>query len=146
MKDARVVLASGVFDLLHAGHVAFLREAKRIAGEEGRLVVVVASDRVVRNRKGRSPVLPQDQRIMIVKAIRYVDEVIAGTPDLDICDILRRVRPDIVVLGYDQTWLRKLVEEAAREARLSISIVQLPRFPVKPGSSTEVRRRLLEKS
>ena len=56
------VLASGVFDLLHYGHIRFLEEAKKLGEPNAKLIVIVASDDTVARAKGRSPIIPEDQR------------------------------------------------------------------------------------
>ncbi|MGQ9691294.1 MAG: adenylyltransferase/cytidyltransferase family protein, partial [Thermoproteota archaeon] len=53
VRKGRVVLTTGVFDIIHPGHIRFLEEAKRLAGRKGRLVVIVACDSVVKRSKGR---------------------------------------------------------------------------------------------
>ena len=58
----KVVLASGVFDLLHLGHVRFLEEAKRAGGENAKLIVIIARDSTVEKTKGRKPIMSEDQR------------------------------------------------------------------------------------
>mgnify|MGYP001127593064 CR=1 FL=1 len=63
VKKKPVVLASGVFDLLHIGHVRYLEEAKKSGGENAKLVVIVATDDTVKKRKGKKPVLPEEQRL-----------------------------------------------------------------------------------
>ncbi|MBW2490458.1 MAG: adenylyltransferase/cytidyltransferase family protein, partial [Deltaproteobacteria bacterium] len=56
-KQKKIVLASGTFDLLHLGHVKFLEEAKRAGGEDSELIVVVATDKTVKQRKGVKPIM-----------------------------------------------------------------------------------------
>jgi FAD synthetase len=74
----KVVLASGVFDLLHLGHVRFLEEAKKSGGEKTRLVVIVARDTTVEKTKGRKPIMSEDQRCALVKSLKVVDDVVLG--------------------------------------------------------------------
>ncbi|HJL97807.1 MAG: FAD synthase [Euryarchaeota archaeon] len=93
------VMAVGVFDLLHAGHLHYLEQAKSL-GEH--LTVVVAHDDTVRIRK-HEPVTGQDLRRRMVEGLKPVDEAIIGNPpDVPIFDILPHVKPDIIALGYDQ--------------------------------------------
>jgi len=60
----KVVLASGVFDLLHYGHLYYLENAKKKGGKNAKLVVVVASDKTIEKRKGEKPIISEDQRII----------------------------------------------------------------------------------
>jgi len=98
----KVVLASGVFDLLHYGHLKFLEEAKKSGGEGAKLVVVVARDRTVVRMKGEPPIMPEEERRALVEALKVVDEAILGFEEFDVERILRTGRPDVVALGEDQ--------------------------------------------
>lgn len=93
------VMAVGVFDLLHAGHLHYLEQAKSLGDE---LVVVVAHDDTVRSQK-HEPVTSQDLRCRMVNGLKPVDKAIIGnSPGTPIFDILNVVKPDIIALGYDQ--------------------------------------------
>ena len=92
-------MAVGVFDLLHAGHLHYLEQAKSLGDY---LTVVVAHDDTVRKRK-HEPVTGQDLRRRMVEGLKPVDEAVVGnSPDVPIFDILPRVNPDLIALGYDQ--------------------------------------------
>ena len=97
------VLVGGVFDILHPGHIYFLKEASKI----GRVIVVVARDETVRKLKGREPIIPESQRLEVVKAVRYVSEAYLGEPGLDVEKTIAKIKPDIVVLGPDQCALEE---------------------------------------
>ena len=93
------IMAVGVFDLLHAGHLHYLEQAKSLGDF---LTVVVAHDDTVRKRK-HEPVTGQDLRRRMVEGLKPVDEAVVGnSPDVPIFDILPRVNPDLIALGYDQ--------------------------------------------
>ncbi|MCX8197537.1 MAG: adenylyltransferase/cytidyltransferase family protein [Candidatus Micrarchaeota archaeon] len=92
-----VALTGGAFDILHMGHLLTLKEAKKQADL---LVVVVATDERVKEMKKRPPIHSCEQRTEMVSAIRWVDLAIAGSQD--IMESFYRVRPDVVVFGYDQ--------------------------------------------
>jgi FAD synthetase len=104
------VLAAGVFDLLHYGHLRYLEEAKKLGGEGAELIVVVARDSTVLRRKGRLPVMNERHRKELVAALKPVDRVILGGTDLDTTRVIRKVKPDIIALGYDQNDIAELVE------------------------------------
>ncbi len=93
------VMASGVFDLIHTGHVSYLEQAKSYGDE---LVVVVACDSTVRRRK-HEPITPEAMRARIVGALKPVDMAIVGR-DGDMFETVRELRPDVIVLGFDQTF------------------------------------------
>ena len=93
------VMAVGVFDLLHAGHLHYLEQAKSLGDH---LTVVVAHDDTVRIRK-HEPVTNHDLRRRMVEGLKPVDEAIVGnSPEVSIFEILPLVNPDIIALGYDQ--------------------------------------------
>jgi D-glycero-beta-D-manno-heptose 1-phosphate adenylyltransferase len=97
---AKVTLANGAFDLLHVGHVRYLRAAKALGGK---LVVAINSDESVRALKGEGrPVMPQNERAEIVAALADVDAVVIF-PELDVRAIIREIRPDIHAKGTDYT-------------------------------------------
>ncbi len=93
------VMAVGIFDLLHAGHLHYVEQAKSL-GEE--LVVVIAHDETVRKQK-HEPVTGQDLRRRMVEGLKPVDEAIIGNPPgVPIFEILKQIDPDLIALGYDQ--------------------------------------------
>jgi len=95
-----ITLANGGFDLLHVGHVRYLRAAKQLGG---RLVAAVNSDLSVRNLKGDGrPLVPEDERAEILAALSDVDAVVIF-PELDVRAIIREIRPDIHAKGTDYT-------------------------------------------
>jgi rfaE bifunctional protein nucleotidyltransferase chain/domain len=95
-----ITLANGGFDLLHVGHVRYLRGAKALGG---RLVVAINSDESVRALKGAGrPIMPAEERAEIVAALADVDAVVIF-PELDVRPIIREIRPDIQAKGTDYT-------------------------------------------
>jgi rfaE bifunctional protein nucleotidyltransferase chain/domain len=95
-----IVLANGNFDLLHVGHVRYLRGAKTLGGK---LVVAINSDESVRALKGEGrPVMPAEERAEIVAALADVDAVVIF-PELDVRALIREIRPDIQAKGTDYT-------------------------------------------
>ncbi|MBR4243947.1 MAG: adenylyltransferase/cytidyltransferase family protein [Candidatus Methanomethylophilaceae archaeon] len=93
------VMASGVFDLIHPGHIDYLKQAKSYGDH---LTVVIASDKTVRKNK-HEPVTPEAMRALIVESLKPVDEAIVGGEG-DMLDTVAKVKPDIIVLGYDQNF------------------------------------------
>ncbi len=95
-----VTLANGGFDLLHVGHVRYLRAAKALGG---RLVVAINSDQSVRALKGEGrPIIPAEERAEIIAALADVDAVVIF-PELDVRAIIREIHPDIQAKGTDYT-------------------------------------------
>ena len=96
----RIILANGNFDLLHVGHVRYLRGAKALGGK---LVVAINSDESVRALKGEGrPLMPAEERAEIIGALGDVDAVIIF-PELDVRALIREIRPDVQAKGTDYT-------------------------------------------
>ena len=96
----KIILANGGFDLLHVGHVRYLRAAKELGG---RLVVAVNSDSSLRALKGTGrPRIPRHERAEIVAALEGVDAVIV-IEELDVRNLVRALRPDVHAKGTDYT-------------------------------------------
>jgi len=96
----QIVLANGCFDLLHVGHVRYLRGAKALGGK---LVVALNSDASVRQIKGEGrPFMPQDERAEILAALADVDAVVIFD-EPDVRTLIRELRPDVQAKGTDYT-------------------------------------------
>jgi FAD synthetase len=146
LARGKIVLATGAFDLLHLGHVKFLEASKRKGGSGAKLIVVVARDKTVFSRKGRMPILPEDQRRELVGSLRVVDKAVLGHAHLDLLGVLREVGPDIISVGYDQNQIKTSVEKLLREEPLRIRVVQIPKFgPDGLNSSTGIKQRVAKR-
>jgi FAD synthetase len=144
-KKKKVVLASGTFDLLHFGHVKYLEEAKKAGGENAELVVIVARDNTVEKRKGKKPVMPEDQRRALVESLKVVDEALLGYEEFDMGKVIERIRPDIIAVGHDQDGIEREVRKAIAGKNLSIQIVKIGRFGKEElNSSSKIKRKIIE--
>jgi len=117
------VMATGTFDLLHMGHIYYLKEAKKLGDE---LVVVIARDSTVRRLK-HEPVTPEDMRLNLIKELKMVDEALLGHED-DMYSVLKEIKPDIIALGYDQIHDEKKIEQELRKRKLAAKVVRLPKY------------------
>jgi FAD synthetase len=143
LPSGKTVLATGVFDLLHLGHLRFLEESKKKGGPRSRLVVVIARDNTVFRRKGKGPVIPEDQRRELVAALRVVDRAILGREEIDLLGILKEVKPDIVCVGYDQDEIRAAVTRVIKREGLPIRVIRIRRFgPTGFNSSSKLKNRV----
>jgi glycerol-3-phosphate cytidylyltransferase len=97
MKE-RVGFTCGAFDLLHTGHALMLEEA---ASQCDRLIVGVQSDPSTDRPEKNRPVQGYDERIIMVKAIRYVDETVLYDTESDLVNLLKKIKPDVRILGAD---------------------------------------------
>jgi cytidyltransferase-like protein len=143
-SQIKVVLAGGVYDVLHLGHLAALNEAKSLGDL---LVAVVATDITVEVLKGRKPLFPEKDRQALIEGLKPVDKAILGYEDVGFGfeQVLTEVMPDIVAFGYDQEKLEKTVREIIEKRNLKIQVVKLSKFDQeKHASSSSVRRKLSE--
>jgi FAD synthetase len=104
------VVATGVFDIIHLGHVHFLEKAKDLGDE---LVVIVARDKTARKMK-HEPITPEGMRVELVQSLKPVDRAVLGYED-DMYRIISEVRPDIIALGYDQKFDEKELERELKK-------------------------------
>ncbi len=141
------VLASGVLDLLHYGHIRFLEEAKKLGGPHAVLVVIVASDETVEKSKGRPPVIPEDQRRAVLESLKVVDEAIIGYKDMDLDKVMKTIKPDIVAVGHDQHEIEEEVKHLIAEKGYAARVERVGRFgPDDLNSSSKIKRRIAEGS
>jgi len=126
-----ITLANGCFDLLHVGHIRYLRAAKQIGG---RLIVAINSDDSVRVLKGEGrPLMPAGERAEILAALADVDAVVIF-PERDVCALIREVRPDVQAKGTDYTVETVPERDVVAECGGRVEIVGDP----KDHSATEI--------
>lgn len=101
----QIVYTGGTFDLFHSGHVRFLKQCKRIAGKDGKVVVSLNRDEFIEAYKGKAPIMSFDERAEVLHACRFVDEVIPNYGNADSKVAIVKVRPNFVVIGDD--WAKK---------------------------------------
>ena len=137
---ARVTLANGCFDLLHVGHVRYLRAARELGGK---LVVAINSDDSVRGLKGPGrPLMPAEERAEILAALADVDAVVIF-PEKDVRAIIREIRPEFQAKGTDYTVESVPERDVVEACGGRVAIVGDP----KDHSATEIiRMRLTPRS
>ncbi|MGQ9551687.1 MAG: DUF357 domain-containing protein [Candidatus Bathycorpusculaceae bacterium] len=144
-EKRRIVLASGVFDLLHLGHVRFLEEAKKAGGENAELIVIVARDGTVKKRKGKEPVVPESQRRALVESLKVVDEAILGYESFDVGKVVEKIRPDVIAVGYDQDGMEEIVRKHVEESGLKVKVVRIGKFEEDElDSSSKIKQKIVE--
>jgi len=144
-RKGKIVLTTGAFDIIHAGHIKLLKAAKRLAGENGKLVVVVARNETVLKNKGREPIFDEKIRKLLVENLKPVDMAILGYKPFSFEKIMKRVKPDVVVFGYDQWGIRKRFEEFCREHNIDVRIVSMRKYNVgEVNSSSDALRKMLD--
>ena len=129
-----VTLANGCFDLLHVGHIRYLRAAKALGGK---LVVAVNADETVRALKGEGrPLMPDHERAEILAALADVDAVVIF-PEPDVRALIREIRPDVQAKGTDYTTDSVPEADAVREGGGRVEIVG----DAKDHSTSEIIRK-----
>jgi cytidyltransferase-like protein len=117
----RVVMAGGTFDILHPGHVETLSEAKNMGDV---LVVSIARNKTVQKNKQRQPLHDEELRKGLVSALSCVDAAILGS-ETDIFETVELLRPDIIVLGYDQAHSEEAIRKELNKRGLVAQVVRL---------------------
>lgn len=137
------VYTGGTFDLFHSGHVNLLRKCREIAGSNGKVVVSLNTDEFIIEYKGEPPICSQQERIAVLNACAYVDEVILNIGGSDSKPAIEIANPTYIVIGSD--WAKKDYykqmgfDQDYLDAK-DISLVYVPY--TKNISSTEIKRRL----
>ena len=131
----KVVLAGGVFDIIHPGHIHTLNAAKALGNV---LVVVVATDATAKKMKKREPLHNDEQRRELVNSLSMVDICIIGQED-DIFKTVERVSPEIIALGYDQVHQEKFITDGCKKINLEVKVARL-QSPVPEISSSKIEK------
>ena len=131
----RVVLAGGVFDIIHPGHISTLNAAK-VLGDV--LVVVVATDNTAVKMKKRKPIHNQEQRQELVNSLGVVDLCLIGQEN-DIFKTVNLVKPQIIALGYDQIHQEQFITEGCKKIKLDAKVARL-QSPIPESSSSKIEK------
>jgi len=138
--ERKRVVATGVFDLLHPGHIHFLRAARELGDE---LVVIVANDATVRRMK-REPIVSAAVRAEMVASLKPVDQAIVGREGNMLDIVVEEIKPHIIALGHDQD----MFEPKALEAKLAerghvVQVVRLPKLEHGLAGTRKIVARIL---
>ncbi len=136
------VLVAGSFEIIHPGHIYYLREAWK----KGRVYVIVARDKSIEKFKKREPIVPEEQRLEVIENIKYVYKAVLGDEN-DYLKPVEDIKPDIILLGPDQ-WPREneLLEELRKRGLRDVRIERLPhRVDGKLCSTSRIIEKIKEK-
>jgi len=120
-NSIRVVLAGGVFDIIHPGHIHTLRAAKALGNV---LVVVIATDKTAQKMKSRIPLHNMELRKDLVRSLSMVDYAVVGYEG-DIFKSVELIKPNIIALGYDQVHQEKFIIDGCKKIGIDVSIARL---------------------
>lgn len=123
MKKYKVGYTAGVYDMFHVGHLNVIMNAKEYCEH---LIVAVSTDEVVQKNKGKTPIINYDDRVRIVEAIRYVDEVVPQTDYSDKISPAKKYGINVMFVGDDwkgtEKWER--IEQQLKE--IGVDLIYLP--------------------
>ncbi|MBI2055323.1 MAG: adenylyltransferase/cytidyltransferase family protein [Candidatus Sungbacteria bacterium] len=120
------IMVFGAFDRLHPGHLAFLKQAKKIGKK---LIVVVACDSAVLELKRKNPAQKQKQRIASLRKLKYVSQVILGDKNQGSYGVIKKHKPQAIGLGYDQRRLMRDLRERMRLGQVpKIKLIRLKAY------------------
>ena len=131
------VMVFGVFDLLHPGHISFLKQAKKLGSF---LIVSVARDINVKKIKGKKPVFDEKKRVAHVKQLKLAKKVVLGGAK-DPWPHIVKEKPDIIALGYDQGSFVGNLPEQLRKHKLKTRVVRLKAFRPEVFKSSLIRKK-----
>jgi glycerol-3-phosphate cytidylyltransferase len=140
-----IVYTGGTFDLLHAGHTFLLSQCRKLAGPEGKVVVSLNTDQFAATYKGKPPVCTYEEREIVLRACRYVDEVIRNAYGADNKPAIEAVNPDLIVIGIDwaaRDYHAQMAFTNQWLAERDISLIYVPH--PQPLSTSDIKSHLLE--
>jgi len=116
------IVATGTFDILHPGHLHYLEESRKLGDE---LHVIIARDENVRHKP--KPVIPEDQRLHMVEALKPVDYARLGSTE-DMFEPIREIQPEIITLGFNQFFSEdKLIKDLEKNG-ISAKVIRIPAY------------------
>lgn len=122
------VMVFGTFDILHPGHIWFLKAAKKYGDF---LIVSIAREKFVRQIKGHKPRHTESERKWLLESLKFVDKIVLGSKNDYISHIVAQ-RPDVIALGYDQkAFTQSLKQKLADRGLARVKIVRIK--PYRPN-------------
>ncbi len=129
----------GVFDILHIGHVRFLEVCKKLY-EDSELIVGITRDSVVYEEKGKKPIFTEEERRYLVQSLKSVDRAILLDEGSDKIHAVEKIKPDIICLGYDQSFDEDELKRKLEEKGLKVEVIRLKKYG--EISSTKIREKI----
>jgi rfaE bifunctional protein nucleotidyltransferase chain/domain len=122
-SNQKIVWTNGTFDVLHAGHIKLFREARKLAGPGGKVIVGTDSDDRIRELKGPTrPINTQENRVDFLCAIKYIDGVVVFSSADELEVHIKQFSPDILLIGNDY------VDKPVVGAQYAKKVVFIPRY------------------
>lgn len=137
-------MIAGTFDIIHPGHIYFINEAAKL----GEVYVVVATDRNAKRFKGKTPVVPEKQRVEVIQSIKNVHKAILGNEKNDTLKTVEDIDPDIILLGPDQKYSSEKLKSSLEEKGLGhIEVRRLETYydKYKLHSSSLIKKKIINR-
>jgi FAD synthetase len=144
-KSKKRILIAGTFDILHPGHIFLINEASKL----GDVYIVVATDKNRELYSGECPIVPEDQRLEVMKNIKNVKEARLGRHDNDTLKTVEEINPDIILLGPDQKFSAEKLRNALKLKGMDyIEVRRLNKYydKYKLHSSSLIKKKIIEES
>ncbi len=143
IKIAKKVLIAGTFDLIHPGHIYLINEAAKL----GDVYVIVATDKNRELYSGEAPIVPEEQRLAVIKSIKNVKDAKLGRHDNDTLKTVEEIKPDIVLLGPNQKYSIETLKKGLIE--IGLNKVEVKRLETYYGkyelhSSSLIKKKIIE--
>ena len=145
IKIAKKVLIAGTFDLIHPGHIYLINEAAKL----GDVYVIVATDKNRELYSGEAPIIPEEQRLAVIKSIKNVKDAKLGRHDNDTLKTVEEIAPDIVLLGPNQKYSIETLKKGLIDIGLNkVEVKRLKTYYEKDElhSSSLIKQKIIEKS
>ena len=135
----KLVYSYYCLDIIHSGHLLMMKNAKAIAGKDGKSIVGILSDSAIMEKKNK-PTLPLEERMKLAEAIKYIDVVVAQETYSPLPNC-KKIKPDILIESASHT------DEAIEEAKTMMNsiegeVIVMPYYPYQ--SSTEIKQKIRE--
>ncbi len=137
------VLVAGTFDILHPGHIFLINEAAKL----GEVYVIVATDNNREKFSGKRPIIPEEQRLEVIKSLKIVKKAKLGRKDNNTLLTISEINPDIILLGPNQKFSMNILKKALKEKGLGhIEVKRLNKYYDKYelNSSSLIKRKIVE--
>jgi FAD synthetase len=136
------VLAFGSFDGLHPGHLFYLKQAKKFGRE---LIVVIARDERIKKIKKREPLFKEKERKELIEWLKPVDKAVLGNKEEPIFEVLEQLKPDVIVLGYDQKPSNKKLRKELKKRKIKAEIKRAKALNPKKFKSSKLKKEIIKK-
>lgn len=136
--NPKTVMAFGTFDLFHAGHENYLQQAKKLGDY---LIVIIARDETVQKIKGHTPTHNEKERFKNIKNSGLADKVVLGNKG-DKHAVLKKFRPNVIALGYDQHVFTQRLEKTLIDLKLNADVVRMEAYFPQMYKSSLIRKSL----